>query len=283
MTATRTVIAEESDALRWAGEYIAWCRRHAFLSGDLAAKELLDPDNYDNPALSPFFQPHYYLTMEGMDPRLKTNAYRHYFTQGWTARRPFSPLVEMLFLRQTGFQENSRQPMLVDVLQGLDENDLFSTHPLFDASVYRLFQPKRNAPAMVEFVREPVNCLFSPYVDLDMLDDATYDVNTRTENALCAYLHKPVGTDINPAFFSLWYHIEYKQRDDVGPPVRDMLSDYLLLGVFKGWFPNPYARRDAAANIGLTGALSPQDMRQLVDVPKNIRDIRNRRCGIDAQ
>jgi hypothetical protein len=78
-------------------------------------------------------------------------------------------------------------------------------------------------------------------------------------NAFLCYLQMPIGTDINPHFFSAWYAEEYQRGHPGQITSRDMLTDFVLNGAFQGYFPNPFIRRDLVENDSALGTGVPAE------------------------
>lgn len=280
MNTAHTPYALDGNVLEWVKKYVDWSVKHGFVQQKPSARDMIAPEMYENTRLSPFFDPQYYLLQSGFNPKQRVNAYLHYFTQGWRDNIIFSRLIDVLALRECGFTPSGKAPLLIDVIDQLEKDDLFSPHILFDASVFRRFSPRKTAAALVEFIREPVSVLFSPYVDLDMLNAQLACWNIRSENAFLCYLEAPPGTDINPFLFTMWYDSEYKRTTQHTPPHRDLLSDYILVGCKKGFFPNPFLQRDFAGNSGGCNIHSVLELSNAILVPKNMKIIHGEHNGV---
>lgn len=253
-------------ALARARDYIGFCVRNGFHPG-IEAEALLAPEVEEVPRLSPFFEPAFYARAAQIDGGGGVNPYLHYFQVGWRRNLPVSRLVDRLHLRRQGWTAPEGAPLLNAVIRQVERDDRFSCHALFDPAFYRRYEPRARASAMIEFLRRRAAVPFSPYVDLAMLDRATAAMNARSRNALVCLLEAPVGADANPMFFSGWYAERYGRGRPGAPADRDMLSDYLLIGLEKGFLPSPFALQDCGVqDDARAGAPSRQQLLDYLSV-----------------
>jgi hypothetical protein len=255
------------NTMTWAKTYVSWCQNNGFCSAAVSYTDLIDPENFSNPELSPFFDPVHYLWHQGLSGYQRINAYRHYFTDGWKAFPLLSKLVDPVVLQQGAIASTKQIPALLEIVDALSKNPAITTHALFDPVFYA-----RNAPSseqgMIAFLRLPVTAPFSPYVDVDFMNEALEPWNTRSRNALLCYLGAPVGIDVNPSFFSKWYADEYARHFDGVLDVRDKLSDYILIGRTRGFFPNPFMRRDFIDGSKSGDSIEPAVLLEAIKVRK---------------
>lgn len=249
--------------------YSDWCVHNGFAESS-RAKEILDVDNIAPPQVSPLFCPKFYQEVNHI-PNF-VNPYYHYFETGFRFNVVTSPLLPNLRGVMSPGADNA--PRLLRIIERLSKDEEYSPHPLYDTETHRRSVRKRKNASFVAFLREWDGENFSCFFDVEMFHHNIPTWNPRAKNPLVAYVENRNAVDVNPLFFSGWYRFEYQiSEDDIR--ILDLLTHYLQIGSRRGYFPNPFYKRDLHQRGLARGSVDQSTLLEAIRIKRasRIRDI----------